>query len=113
MQNISKSGREGFWKKYKTMSLISNLITPKEPQSMSCKHMRFIELNRLVKPHFWECESLLLIYLKYSIGSLKTHSNDAIYHMLPKTLKFSASKMQYAEDNQEDFIWVTMWAKKG
>jgi len=32
-----------FSKKYKTTSSMSNLITPKEPQSISCKHMK---LNR-------------------------------------------------------------------
>ena len=35
--------RRRFLKKYETTSLISNLITPKEPQSISYKHM---ELNR-------------------------------------------------------------------
>ena len=39
-QDISKSeGKEDFRKSYKTTSSISELITPKEPQSMSCKHM--------------------------------------------------------------------------
>ena len=33
--------------------------------------------------------------------------------MLAKTLKFSTTKMQCAQDAQEDFIWVIMWAKKG
>jgi len=50
--------------------------------------------------------------LKYSIGSLKTHSKDAIYHMLDKALKFSTTKMHYAQDNQEDFIRVVMWARR-
>jgi len=47
---------------------------------------------------------------KFSIGSLKTHSKDVIYHKLAKTLKFSTTRMQYAQDNQEDFTWVVMWA---
>jgi len=51
--------------------------------------------------------------LKYNIGSLRTHSNDAIYHMLAKVLKFSTTKMHCAKYNQEDFIWVVTWAKVG
>jgi len=31
--------------------------------------------------------------------------------MLAKTLKFSTTRMQCAQDNQEDFIWVLMWVK--
>jgi len=50
--------------------------------------------------------------LKYSIGSLKTHFNDAIYHKLVKTLKFSTTKMHYAQDNQENFVRVVMWARR-
>jgi len=50
--------------------------------------------------------------LKYSIGSLKTHFNNAIYHMLAKTLKFSPTKIKCVENNQEDFIWVVLWAKR-
>ena len=50
--------------------------------------------------------------LKYVIGSLKTHSNDANYHKLDMTLKFSTTKMQCAQDNQEDFIQVVMWATR-
>jgi len=50
--------------------------------------------------------------LKYNIGSLKTHSKDTIYHMLAKTPKFSTTKMQCAQDNQEDFDRVVMWAKR-
>jgi len=50
--------------------------------------------------------------LKYRIGSLKTRSKDAIYHMRAKTLKFSTTKMKCAQDNQDDFIWVVMWAKR-
>jgi len=46
--------------------------------------------------------------LKYSIGSLKTHSKDAIYHMITKALKFSTTKMQCAQDNQEDFTWANV-----
>jgi len=41
-QHISKL-EEKVFEKYKTISSISNLITPQEPQSMSCKPM---ELNR-------------------------------------------------------------------
>ena len=50
--------------------------------------------------------------LKHITSSLKTHSKDVIYHMLAKTLKFSTTKMQYAQGNQEDFNRVVMWAKK-
>jgi len=50
--------------------------------------------------------------LKYSICSLKTHSKDANYHMLAKTLKFSTTKIHYGQDNQGDFIWVVMWARR-
>jgi len=50
--------------------------------------------------------------LKYSIGSLKAHSKDAIYHMLAKTLKFSTTRMQRVQDNHEDFIRVVMWARR-
>ena len=48
--------------------------------------------------------------LKYNVGSLKTQSNEAIYHKFAKILKFSTTKMQCAYDNQEDFIRVIMWA---
>jgi len=48
---------------------------------------------------------------KYNIGSVKTHSKDAIYHKLAKTLKFPTIKMQCAQGNQENFIWVVMWAR--
>jgi len=50
--------------------------------------------------------------LKYSIGSLKTHSKDANYDKLNKTLKFSTTKMQSSQGNQEDFTWVVTWAKR-
>jgi len=50
--------------------------------------------------------------LKYSIGSLKTHCKDAIYHMLAKIPKFSIAKIQYAKDNQDDLTWVVTWARK-
>jgi len=33
-------------KKYKTTNSISNLITSKEPQSMSCKHMELIRAKQ-------------------------------------------------------------------
>jgi len=49
--------------------------------------------------------------LKYSKISLKIHSKDANYHKLDRTLKFSTTKMQCVQDNQEDFTWVVMWAK--
>jgi len=49
--------------------------------------------------------------LKYNNGSVITQSNEAIYHKLAKILKFFTTKMQCAKDNQEDFIWVVMWAK--
>jgi len=50
--------------------------------------------------------------LKYSIGTLRTHSKDTTYHMPDKALKFHTTKMQCAQDNQEDFIWVVTWARK-
>ena len=46
------------------------------------------------------------------MSSLKTKSTEFIYHRLAKTLKFSTTKMQCAQDNQEDFTWVVMWARK-
>jgi len=46
--------------------------------------------------------------LEYSIGSLKTHSKDAIYYMLTKALKFSTTKMQCLLDNHKDFDRVVM-----
>ena len=46
------------------------------------------------------------------MGLLKTHSKDAIYHMLDKALKFSITKMQCTQEDQEDFILVVTWAKK-
>jgi len=52
------------------------------------------------------------MYLKYGLGSLKNHSKDVNYHMLTKTLKFATTKMQCAQDNQENFIWVAMWARR-
>ena len=60
---------------------------------------------------FGKCETLPLMCFKYSIGSLKTHSKDVIYHMLHQIFKFSAIKMQCTQDNQENFTWVAMWAK--
>jgi len=50
--------------------------------------------------------------LRYSIGSLKTRSKDAIYDMLAETLKFSTTKMQRAQDDLEDFMWALMWARR-
>ena len=32
--------------------------------------------------------------------------------MLDKALKLSTTKMQCVEDDQEDFIWVIMWARR-
>jgi len=32
--------------------------------------------------------------------------------MLAKTLKFSTTKMQCAQDNQEHFTWVVTWARR-
>ena len=32
--------------------------------------------------------------------------------MLDKALKFSTTKIQYAQDNQEDFIWIVMRARR-
>ena len=71
-----------------------------------------VEPNKTVEPHFWQYESIPLMCLKYRIGSLKTYSKDAIYHILDKTLKFSTTKIQCAQDNQEDFLWVIMWARR-
>jgi len=31
---------------------------------------------------------------------------------LPYVLKFSTTNMKYAKDNQEDFRWVVIWAKR-
>ena len=49
--------------------------------------------------------------LKNSIGSLKTHFEDTIYHKLDKALKFSTTGMQGSHDNKDDFIQVVMWAR--
>jgi len=49
-------------------------------------------VNGPVEAHLWKCGSLPLMHLNYSLGSLKTYSKDVIYHMLVKTLKFSATK---------------------
>jgi len=57
-------------------------------------------------------ESLPIMCLKYNIGSLKTHFNDTIYHMLAKTLKFSTTKMKCAQDNKENFTWIVVWARR-
>ena len=32
--------------------------------------------------------------------------------MLAKTFKFSTTRMQCVQDNQEDFTWVVMWARR-
>ena len=32
--------------------------------------------------------------------------------MLAKTLEFSTTNMQCAQDNQEDFTWVVIWARR-
>ena len=42
-----------------------------------------------------------------------THSNDAIYHMLAKVLKFSTTKMQCTNRQSRGLSWVVMWAKVG
>ena len=49
------------------------------------------------------------MYLKYNTSALKTQSNDTNYHRLTKILKLSATKIQCAHDNQEDFAWIVMW----
>jgi len=51
---------------------------------------------------FRKCGTLLLMCLKYSVGSLKTHFKDANYHRVVKTLKFFTTMMQYTHDNEED-----------
>ena len=78
-----------FSKKYTTISQISNLITPKEPKAHHAS-ARNCEAKRtsLLGKH----RELLLMCFQYSMGSLKTHSNDLIYHMIAKTLKFSTIK---------------------
>jgi len=84
-----------------TTSLISNLITPREPQSMSCKHMELRRAKWTGRTSLLEnveCSSSCVF--EYNIGSLKTHFKDAIYHRLDKTLKFSTTKMQCAQENQ-------------
>jgi len=40
--------------------------------------------------------------LEYNEGSLNS-INDAFYQRLVKVLKFSTTKMQYAQENQEAF----------
>ena len=50
--------------------------------------------------------------LKYKIGSLKSHSKDAIYDRLDKTRKFSNTKKQCAQGNQGDFNKVVIWARR-
>jgi len=79
------------------MRLQARYQTWSPPRNYKAYHTstwNWIELNGPVEPHSRKCESLPLMCLKYSIGSLKTHSKDAIYHMLDKALKFSATKMQ-------------------
>ena len=61
---------------------------------------------------FGKCGTLPLMCLKDAIGSLKTHSKDAIYHILAKTLKFSATKIQCAQENPEDFDRVVTSGRK-
>jgi len=39
--------------------------------------------------------------LKYNMGSLNTHSNNANYHKLSKSLNFPTTRIQSAYDNQE------------
>jgi len=46
------------------------------------------------------------------MGLLKNHPKNTNYHRLAKTLKFFIAKMQCTHDNQEDFTWVIIWAKK-
>ena len=68
----------------KTTSSISNLITLKNHKHVMQTHgieQSQMDLQNLT---FGECGTLSLICLKYSIGSLKTHSKDLIYHMLVK-----------------------------
>jgi len=74
-----------------------------------------MELNRAK----WTGTTLLLgnvkhscSCLKYKIGSLKIHSKDTIYHKLDQALKFNTTKMQSAQDDQKDFIWVVMCARR-
>jgi len=47
--------------------------------------------------------------LKYNMALLKTHSNDANCHRLAEILGFYTTKMQCAQDNQEDFSWIIKW----
>jgi len=42
---------------------------------------------------FEKCGSLSLMHLKYSMGSFKTQSKEAIYHKLTKPLKFCATEI--------------------
>jgi len=112
-QNISKSeGKEGFRKSIRPQSQYQLDHPPKNHKACHASTWDWIEPNGLVEPHFWEVWNVPLMCLKYNIDSLKTHSKDAIYHRLDKTLKFSTTKMQCAQDDQEDFIRVVMWARR-
>ena len=71
--------RRRFQKKYETTSSISNFLPRKGPQSIGSLT-------------FGKCGAHPLMCLKYSIDSLNTHSKDAIYHMLAKTLKFFTTR---------------------
>jgi len=48
---------------------------------------------------FEKCESLPLMYLKYKMSALMTHSNDANYHRFAKIMKFSTTMMQFEHGN--------------
>ena len=92
-----------FTKKQKTKDKILSLVAPKESQNTKASTCKYVEPNRPIEPHFRNVKSLPLMCLKYNIGSLMTHSNDATYHRLAKVLKFSTTKMHDTQDNQEDF----------
>ena len=93
-----------------TIDPVSNLIIPKEPQNALRRHMELSRVEWIGRTSLYEkCESLPLVCLKYNMDSLKTHSIDVNYHRLVKNLKFFATKMQCADDNQEDFFWAIMW----
>ena len=103
---------EKVFKKVRDHKLDIKLDHPKGTIKHIMQAQEIVEPYGPVEPHFEKCGTLPLMSLKYSIGSVKTHFNDAVYHMLPKTLKFSTTKMQCVQDNQEDFIWVVMWVRR-
>ena len=50
------------------------------------------ELNGRIEPHFWKMWNTPTYVFENSIGSIKTHFKDAVYHMLDNPLKFSPTE---------------------